>query len=168
MLKSVRAVCNCAIDDLANRLAYIALIHEMLCWTLPTWHLVRHMQGSTSSSDAVVGLDIGTGASAIYPVLGTRCFPHWRFVATDTDEASLQYASTHIVDRASNALSDRIALLHSDGGAFVPRAEGCKQVGGKYEAQEVHFTMCNPPFYSSAHDMQRSASIKSQPPSAVS
>lgn len=140
----------------------------MLCWTLPTWHLVRHMQGSTSSSDAVVGLDIGTGASAIYPVLGTRCFPHWRFVATDTDEASLQYASTHIVDRASNALSDRIALLHSDGGAFVPSAEGCKQVGGKYEAQEVHFTMCNPPFYSSAHDMQRSASFKSQPPSAVS
>ncbi|SPO47039.1 uncharacterized protein PSANT_04725 [Moesziomyces antarcticus] len=150
-----------------NRLAYIALVHEMLCWTLPTWHLVHHFQGSTSSSEAVVGLDIGTGASVIYPVLGTRCFPHWRFVATDTDEASLQYASTHIVDRASNGLGDRIALLHSDGEAFVPEGKGWKQVGGKYEAQEAHFTMCNPPFYSSAHDMQRSASFKSQPPSAV-
>ncbi|TKY89578.1 hypothetical protein EX895_001363 [Sporisorium graminicola] len=140
-----------------NRLAYISLIHELLSWTLPTWHLLHHFQ--RCPLDATVrGLDIGTGASAIYPVLGAACFAAWRFVGTDIDEGSLEYARQHVVDCAADEVKGRIALLRvGEDEAFVSGQE----TGG------LDFTMCNPPFYSSRQEMDELARFKKQPANAV-
>lgn len=140
-----------------NRLAYISLIHELLSWTLPTWHLLHHFQ--RCPLDATVrGLDIGTGASAIYPVLGAACFAAWRFVGTDIDEGSLEYARQHVVDCAEDEVKGRIALLRvGEDEAYVSGQE----TGG------LDFTMCNPPFYSSRQEMDELARFKKQPANAV-
>ncbi|KAJ1025039.1 hypothetical protein NDA18_004325 [Ustilago nuda] len=143
-----------------NRLAYISLIHELLTWSLPTWHLLHHFQHQPlPADDRIRGLDIGTGASAIYPILGIACFPHWNFTATDIDPNSLDYAKNHIIDHPNNGthLSDRVSLLHVDPNAsFLPD----QQTG-------LEFTMCNPPFYTSFEEMNRSASLKKLPANAV-
>lgn len=143
------------------RLAYISLIHELLTWSLPTWHLLHHFQHQPPpADDRIRGLDIGTGASAIYPILGIACFPHWNFTATDIDSNSLDYAKNHIIGHPNNGthLSDRVSLLHVDPNAsFLPDQE-----------TGLEFTMCNPPFYTSFEEMDRSASLKKLPANAVS
>lgn len=81
----------------------------------------------------VLGLDVGTGASCIYPLLGCSQRPKWRFAGTgrnscviiwqlltirvDIDEKSLQFAKQNVQD---NELQQRIKLLKttSDGPMF--------------------------------------------------
>ncbi|EST04521.2 Centromere protein O [Kalmanozyma brasiliensis GHG001] len=155
-----------------NRLAYIALLNELLSWSLPTWRLLRHFQHQPLDS-TVRGLDIGTGASVIYPALGVRCFPSWRFVATDIDRSSLEYAGKHVINHVDNGgrLSESIALVHVDAeDAFVPKLGGAKVIGGDagvLSESGFDFIMCNPPFYLSAEEMDRSAQFKKQPANAV-
>jgi 23S rRNA (adenine1618-N6)-methyltransferase len=75
----------------------------------------------------VIGLDIGTGASSIYPLLGCSQRPSWRFAGTgelskpflslndnnidlDIDEESLQFARQNV---EANHLQNRIKLLQT-------------------------------------------------------
>lgn len=103
------------------------------------------------------GLDIGTGASCIYPLLGTTQRPSWRFVATDIDEKSLQYARENV---ALNHLEDRITVLgRQPEDTLIP-------LRGRESEKVIHidFTMMNPPFYESKDDMLSSAQSKVRPP----
>lgn len=101
------------------------------------------------------GLDLGTGASAIYPLLGSACFDHWGWVGTDIDSSSLAYAREHVLDR-NTTVAPRINLVHvNEFSPFIPS-------GGEFE-----FSLCNPPFYSSSEEMQQSAAAKRAPPNAV-
>jgi 23S rRNA (adenine1618-N6)-methyltransferase len=101
---------------------------------------------------SVVGLDIGTGASAIYPLLGCTLRHQWRFFATDIDEKSLQYAQKNI---SLNNLENRIKLFsHSSSDKFLA-------IPG---SPKLDFTMCNPPFYESRDDLIKSAESKSRRP----
>ena len=50
----------------------------------------------------------GTGASAIYPLLGCRVDAGWKFIATELDEMSYSYASRNV---DANGLSERIHLV---------------------------------------------------------
>ena len=142
-------------------MAYISLISELLNWTIPTHHLLQHHQSSQSpnAKTEIRGLDIGTGASAIYPLLGTSCFPNWRFVGTDVDGESLEYAREHVLGHPGNdgKLEKRINLV------YVKEQDPFLPPDGEYA-----FTMCNPPFYTSFDEMQASALAKRLPPNAVS
>ncbi|SPO29520.1 uncharacterized protein UTRI_04747_B [Ustilago trichophora] len=129
---------------------------------LPNYTEQHHLSPFTSldPSTQIRGLDIGTGASAIYPILGVSCFPSWHFIGTDIDQSSLDYASAHIVHHPSNAdrLGARIQLVPVALGEapFLPDNKGL-----------LHFTMCNPPFYASAEEMDLLAGLKKVPANAV-
>ena len=142
---------------------------DRLCPPVPVrWNYVRWIQElldttSESYSDrydadrAVFGLDIGTGASAIYPLLACATRPSWRMVATDIDRHSLDYAEENV---QANGLGKRVRLAHSSpGDSLVPL--------DKMRIEELDFVMVNPPFYSSQEDMQASYIGKTAPPSAV-
>ncbi|KAK4990510.1 hypothetical protein LTR66_006783 [Elasticomyces elasticus] len=105
----------------------------------------------------VLGLDIGTGASCIYPLLATSTRPQWRMFGTEVDSHSLDYAEHNV---HLNDLEDRISLRRStcDGPLIPLGALGLKQ---------INFTICNPPFYSSKDDMESGHASKAVPPSAV-
>ncbi|KAK5130718.1 hypothetical protein LTR16_001327, partial [Cryomyces antarcticus] len=105
----------------------------------------------------VIGLDVGTGASCIYPLLGTAARPHWRFHATETDDLSYTFARANIT---SNSLHSRIRLHHTQLSAPLLPLDSL-------EVSRLDFCMCNPPFYSSRTDMAASAASKSLPPLAV-
>ncbi|KAG1750352.1 S-adenosyl-L-methionine dependent methyltransferase [Suillus paluster] len=112
---------------------------------------------STCVSDTVRGLDIGTGASAIYPLLACRIQPTWNFIATDIDGRSVQFAQQNITQ---NSMESRIIVQHvpADGAILQPLLAS---------SMNFDFTMCNPPFYSSAEDVSRSAEFKELGPNAV-
>ncbi|OBZ66401.1 putative methyltransferase-like protein C27D7.08c [Grifola frondosa] len=110
----------------------------------------------------------GTGASAIYPLLGCQMHRDWSFVATDIDEVSLQYARLNV---RQNALEDRVTVVQSDpaGPIFLPLTNAREQEMEASISQDLEFdfTMCNPPFYRDREEMVKSAEGKESAPNAV-
>jgi len=83
------------------------------------------------------GLDIGAGASAVYPLLGVKHF-NWRMTATEADQINFEAATNNI---QTNNLGSEIELIRTKdksdifNSLFNPTAP------------KFDFTMCNPPFY---------------------
>ncbi|OQR87053.1 methyltransferase METT10D [Achlya hypogyna] len=112
---------------LTNRLNYVHWIEDLLL-------LSRKSFVSRADEPAIAGIDVGTGASCIYPLLGHR-LNQWQFVATDIDAASIACARANV---ATNGLEDAIRLeLVSPEVVFPAPPPHCL------------FSMCNPPFFDS-------------------
>ncbi|PTB67620.1 hypothetical protein BBK36DRAFT_1115822 [Trichoderma citrinoviride] len=128
--------------SVANRHNYILWLKDLL---------------DTTSYDEpggkAVGLDIGTGASCIYPLLGCVQRP-WSFIATDIDDKSLEWARKNI---KLNGLESRIQVIGRKlDDALIPLDD--------IKLDSLDFTMTNPPFYESEEAMVKSAEEKSRPP----
>ncbi|CAL3971403.1 unnamed protein product [Diplocarpon coronariae] len=131
-----------------NRVKYILWIQGLLDST------------SDSYTDAydpereVLGLDVGTGASCIYPMLGCAQRPNWRFAGTDVDDKSFGFAKQNVL---ANGLQSRIKLLQTQpDGPLLPL--------DKMGFEAIDFSMCNPPFYASTDELLSSAASKQRPP----
>jgi 23S rRNA (adenine1618-N6)-methyltransferase len=112
----------------------------------------------TTSYDApgrqLCGQDVGTGASCIYPLLGTRQ-RNWNFVATgNLPRINLAYAQRNI---QLNGLENRIQLLERNADDPLIALDDPR-------VKSIDFVMMNPPFYSSEGDMLSSAQKKARPP----
>lgn len=123
-------------------------------WNFPTSHLTPAVPGRLDLlhhvADLLAGdnggrlpntvnaLDVGTGASAIYALLGAAEWG-WRFLASDTDPTSLEAAAAIL--RANPALP--IALRQQ------PDPASCFH-GVLGPGEVLDLTVCNPPFYASA------------------
>ena len=63
--------------------------------------------GELKKGSQIKGLDIGTGASLIYPILGVTEYD-WSFIATDIDAKSI--ASAEKIIEANDSLKGKIEL----------------------------------------------------------
>ncbi|OAA35255.1 hypothetical protein BBO_08857 [Beauveria brongniartii RCEF 3172] len=134
---------------------------DRLCPPIPNRHnyilWLKDLLDSTTYNapgGKLVGIDIGTGASCIYPMLGCTQRP-WCFIAADIDDESLRWASKNI---EQNHLQNRIKLVKSNpDGPIIP-------IDSAPAAEEVAFVMTNPPFYRSAAEMNERAAEKALPP----
>ncbi|KAG9224133.1 hypothetical protein CCMSSC00406_0006801 [Pleurotus cornucopiae] len=136
---------NIGTVNLIPRLNYILWLQD----------IVRH---SPATLDGTVrGLDVGTGASAIYPLLGCKLESKWTFIATDIDKTSYESALLNV---ARNDLQERIKVQLSD--ADAPLFKLLEDSSAVFS-----FTMCNPPFYATAEEVSRSAEMKHLPPNAA-
>ena len=99
-------------------------------------------------------VDIGTGSSAIYPILGVAIDPGVRFTATELDQSSLDHANTQII---ANGLTEQIEFVKVDIEDVIIND---KVVGGISSGDTVLFTLCNPPFYCSMEDMSARGALK--------
>ncbi|KAH8891790.1 hypothetical protein GQ53DRAFT_137430 [Thozetella sp. PMI_491] len=141
----------------------VDLPDDRLCPPVPNRHnyilWLKDLLDTSSHGDLhhrICGLDIGTGASCIYPLLGTAQRP-WHFLATDIDERSLRYAQGNVT---RNGLDDRIRLLkRSVSDVMIPLDEA--------GVDSLDFVMTNPPFYESVKEMDASAKAKAKPPSSA-
>ncbi|EGO58579.1 hypothetical protein NEUTE1DRAFT_144835 [Neurospora tetrasperma FGSC 2508] len=142
-----------------NRHNYILWLTSLLSSSSYHPHFSSSPDQKNIDSRPIIGLDIGTGASAIYPLLGCVQHPHWSFIATDIDAHSLSFAQRNI---HLNKLQDRITLLHrTPDQPLIPFDSPILTTRG---IDKIDFTMCNPPFYSSPSDLLSSAAKKSRPP----
>ncbi|KAI0545325.1 hypothetical protein F4679DRAFT_480906 [Xylaria curta] len=145
----------------------INLPSNRLCPPVPNRHnyilWLKDLLDSTSSSYAeqfeperkMMGLDIGTGASAIYPLLACAQRAGWGFIATDIDAESLSSARENV---RLNGLESRIRIVDRGGSeeSLIPLDE--------LSLESLDFVMVNPPFYSSETELLELAQQKSQPP----
>ncbi|KAF5025944.1 hypothetical protein F66182_1979 [Fusarium sp. NRRL 66182] len=123
--------------------------HNYLLW-------LKGLVDSTSygkQGRRLVGLDIGTGASCIYPLIGCT-ERNWEFIATDIDSKSLEYARRNV---ALNNLDHRIKIVErKPADVLIPLDE--------LNITSIAFTMTNPPFYKSEQELLESAQKKSETP----
>ncbi|KAJ2780119.1 ATP-dependent DNA/RNA helicase [Coemansia javaensis] len=136
----------------ANRLGYVEWIRDSVLAELGP------------GSRLLPGLDVGTGASCIYPLLGARVLPRCSFVGTDVNAESIAAARANV---GRNGLQDRIALfLSRDRAATLPLdAEGFPlPPSTAADGSAFAFSMCNPPFYRDRAEREQLARAKSRPP----
>ncbi|CCA72870.1 hypothetical protein PIIN_06806 [Serendipita indica DSM 11827] len=129
-----------------NRLNYILWIQDILA-------------NSSRPDETVRGIDIGTGASVIYPLLACKLSPSWVFVATDIDTRSLMVAESNV---ARNGLQNRIIVKQS-----LPDGPIISDVLLDPSFPAYDFVMCNPPFYGSREEVDQATEDKEFDPSAA-
>ncbi len=112
-------------------------------------HHIADLLKSSKISDNINVLDIGTGASCIYPLLGHAEY-NWNFVATDIDENSLKYAQ-NIINK--NELNAAISLRHQKDASQIFN-------GVLNEDDRFSVSICNPPFYKSEAEALEATSRK--------
>lgn len=95
-------------------------------------------------------LDIGTGASCIYPILGVTEYG-WSFIATDIDSISIN-SSQNIID-ANISLSNLIELRLQNKAKDV-------FYGVLDKEEKIDLTICNPPFHASLEEAQKGSKRK--------
>lgn len=106
--------------------------------------------GQIPRGAAILALDVGVGANAIYPLIG-HCEYGWRFIGADIAPAAL--ASARAIVQANNALQGAIELRQQSDAAHV--------FLGLLQADErIDLTLCNPPFHASAEDATRGSTRK--------
>lgn len=118
------------------------------------------------SDTKISALDIGTGASCIYPILGAREYG-WHFVASDIDPISIKAANTNIKANKNIAKYIECRLQNDSGNIFDDIIK---------KNEFYHLTLCNPPFHKSLaeasagtekkwQNLNKSAQKKAQLPS---
>lgn len=171
----IRAADGSSTLDFSQPAAVLALNQALLQeqygirgWTLPEGYLCPPVPGRADyihaladllgashdgkipTGDGLVGLDVGTGANLIYPLLG-RSEYGWRFVGSDIDQAALANAAQILA--ANPTLAVGIELRHQR----RPEQIFGGLVGGD---ERFDFTLCNPPFHADLAEATRGSQRK--------
>lgn len=96
------------------------------------------------------GLDIGVGASGIYPILGSQIY-NWTMVGSDIHEKAVITAKQNM--SLTEGLSERVEIRHQKDHANIFK-------GIIHPDEFFDFTMCNPPFYDSKEEALRTTRRK--------
>ncbi|KAJ1739157.1 hypothetical protein LPJ68_004930 [Coemansia sp. RSA 1086] len=141
---------NSLCPTVANRLHYLEWIRSSILVDFPP-------------SQSISGMDIGCGASCIYPLLGVQVL-NCSFVGTDINSESIACAQKNV---AANHMQSKIRLfLNSDQNVTLPLdAEGFPSNEADADGSVFTFSMCNPPFYKSQDERQQLARFKARLPS---
>lgn len=136
--------------------ALLLHFYNLNFWDIPNQNLVPPIPGRADyihyladllkfdNSCKTTVLDIGTGASLVYPLIGNAVYK-WNFVATDIEPKSIEIAQK-IINKNPH-LSSKIALrFQSDQ----------KKILSGIITKDDYFdaVMCNPPFFKSKKEAQ--------------
>jgi len=150
--KAVR-VLNKALLMTNYGLAYWDIPENYLCPPIPgRADYIHHMAdllarsngGKIPAGPSISGLDIGTGASCIYPIIGTMEYG-WSFIGSDIDPVAIESAN-NIIAR-NHELHGKINCRLQTNPKNIFRSI-------LQPDESVDFTVCNPPFHASAAEAQ--------------
>jgi len=110
-------------------------------------HYLANLVGDTKG---LKGLDIGTGANCIYPIIGVSVYD-WEFTASDIDPVSIQNVQK-IID-ANEKLKNKITLK-------LQKNKNNIFTGIIEKDDRFDFTMCNPPFHKNKLEAQNGSNRK--------
>ena len=98
--------------------------------------------GKIPTGNMVNAIDIGVGANCIYPIIGVTEY-QWNFKGTDVDLKSIESAQNIL--KANPQLSQKVEIIFKENPKTI--FKGIIQPDDLFD-----FTMCNPPFHSSAEE----------------
>lgn len=88
----------------------------------------------------IKGLDIGTGANLIYPIVGSHAYG-WQFVGTDIDTVAVK--SARAIQSSNSVLRNKVDIRQQKNSLQI--FDGVVEANDKFT-----FCMCNPPFHTSS------------------
>ncbi len=144
---------------LALNTALLKLHYGLEWWEFPSSALIPpiggradyiHYAADLVGSDARRVLDVGVGATCIYPIIG-RAEYGWEFVGSDISASSLQ-SSQRIIDH-NRLLSGGVELRLQPDREHI--FEGVIRPSDSFD-----LTLCNPPFHASALDAAKGSRRK--------
>jgi len=100
--------------------------------------------GEIPTGKRVKILDVGTGASLIYPIIGVTTYD-WEFVCSEVDKASINNANL-LIER-NKQLKQNVSIRLQENKRNI--LKGIILPGEYYD-----FVICNPPFYASREEAQ--------------
>ncbi|MDP2453169.1 MULTISPECIES: 23S rRNA (adenine(1618)-N(6))-methyltransferase RlmF [unclassified Kaistella] len=106
--------------------------------------------GDLPEGDKITVLDIGVGASCIYPIIGAAEYG-WNFIGSDINEDSVESAR-NIVNSNSN-LEGKIDIRLQENSTSLFK-------GILNTDEKIDFSMSNPPFHSSPEEAQKGSRRK--------
>lgn len=112
-------------------------------------HYLKDLLAANPQQSPITILDIGTGASCIYPLLGVSEYD-WNFIASEIDKDGGEVAQK-IIDE--NNLNTRIELRFQENSRHLLK-------GILQPDEHITACMCNPPFYKSELDAIKATSRK--------
>ncbi len=114
--------------------------------------LAKDNNGQIPTGEKVKVLDIGTGSSIVYPLIGAQEYL-WDFIATEIDPKSIQCAEINV--NKNIWLKKKIQLRFQDDKEQILQ-------GIIFEKDRFDAVMCNPPFFKSREDNWKVSSKKFQ------
>ena len=132
---------------------------ENLCPPIPGraeyLHLMADLLSENNSGNIPKGtqmtcLDIGVGASCIYPIIGVTEYG-WKFIGSDINSKSL--ASAKEIAEANPSIKDKIELR-------LQKSKTNIFNGIVDNTEKIDVAICNPPFHASTKDAQRGSQRK--------
>lgn len=124
---------GCLVPRVPQRLNYILFIEDLL--------------KLNQIKNNIIGIDIGTGASCIYALLGAR-WAGWKFFATETNDKAVEAANGNVI---RNQLSHLIRVIHLSEQSTTL----IKDLTRQFMDLQFTFCMCNPPFFESCETNKR-------------
>ncbi len=107
--------------------------------------LAENNFGTIPTGDKIMGLDIGLGASCIYPIIGVTEYG-WKFIGSDINPTSIASAQQIVNSNASLTGKIECRLQKNSKDIFQ---------GILTKEDKIECTVCNPPFHASAEDAQQ-------------
>ncbi|PAV86678.1 hypothetical protein WR25_21882 isoform C [Diploscapter pachys] len=122
-------------------------IPQKINYVLHIDDLIKKNDLESNDKGPIYGIDIGTGASCIYALLGSRLCD-WNMLATDADQFAVQVATANVL---KNQLANKIRIAHVDASQKAILLDVVKH----HEDIKFTFCMCNPPFFESHETSKR-------------
>jgi 23S rRNA (adenine1618-N6)-methyltransferase len=107
--------------------------------------LAEKNSGEIPIGDKITYLDVGVGASCIYPLIGTTEYG-WKAIGSDIDSGSI--ASAQNIVNSNPPLKDKIELRLQKNPQHIFS-------GIIHQDEKIDLTICNPPFHASIEDAQK-------------
>ncbi len=107
--------------------------------------LAEYNFGKIPKGNKITCLDIGMGASCIYPIIGVTEYD-WKFIGSDIDPKSI--ASAQQIVNSNSSLKDNIECRFQKNSKDV-------LYGIMDKMESIDLTICNPPFHSSTEEAQK-------------
>jgi 23S rRNA (adenine1618-N6)-methyltransferase len=112
-------------------------------------HAIHNLLKKSGIKEKITVLDVGTGASCIYPLLGHAEYG-WHFIASEIDKQAIKSAQTILI---KNKLTKAIELRYQDNEQNI-------LTGVLKSNDKVSAVMCNPPFYKDEEHDNESTLLK--------
>lgn len=112
--------------------------------------LMENNFGKLPTGNKITCLDVGTGASCIYPIIGVVEYD-WNFIASDVDPNSINSAQDIVLKNPQLKGKISCKLQHSPNDIFY---------GIIRKDEKVDLTLCNPPFHSSIEEARKESTRK--------
>jgi len=137
--------------------AILLLQYNIKSWNIPSDYLVPPIPGRADYihyvasellpnkvGSKIIVLDIGTGASLIYPIIGSQEYG-WRFIAAEIDPNSINPCQ-NILNNNAHLKNIELRLQKNPRDTFF---------GIVQSKEKIQLSICNPPFHSSIEDARK-------------